>query len=170
MRFAHDEARDLLRALRAKLETELNLPLGSYDELVDEIETSRARHAEPRAAASEQITLRVADYTTLPGPRYASQGAGSGEQFREERLRPAFDAARAGGTTLTVELDGVRYGYPTTFLEEAFGGLARQVGAAAALETLRPVSTAEPMLTDEIQRYIEWAGFNSRREQEAGRK
>ena len=151
----HDEALDLLRALRTKLRVELDLPFHSYDELVDEIETSRGRATEPRPTKSEPITVRVADYTTLPGPRYRCQGGGSGEQFREQRLRPAFDAARAAGETLTVELDGVQYGYPTCFLEEAFGGLARQVGAAAALETLRPVSRAEPMLTTEIRQYIE---------------
>ena len=151
----HDEALDLLRALRAKLEAELDLPFHSYGELVDEIERSRGRAREPTPTKTGPITVRVADYTTLPGPRYRCQGAGSGEQFREQRLRPAFDAARAAGETLTVELDGVQYGYPTTFLEEAFGGLARQVGAAAALETLRPVSSAEPMLTTEIRQYIE---------------
>ena len=151
----HDEALDLLRALRTKLEAELDLPFHSYDELVDEIESSRGRATEPEARTIRPFTVRVADYTTLPGPRYKCQGAGSGEQFREQRLRPAFDRARGAGETLTVDLDGVLYGYPTTFLEEAFGGLAREVGAAAALETLRPVSNAEPMLTTEIRQYIE---------------
>ena len=67
-----------------------------------------------------------------PGPRYRRQGAGSGEGLREDHLIPALDRARAQGGRVEVDADGTPYGYPASFLEEAFGGLVRRRGAAAA--------------------------------------
>ena len=104
-------------------------------------------------------TINIAnDFSKLPGPRYRTQGPGSGEEFLESLLRPAFQQASRAGTEVTVQLDGVKYGYPTSFLEEAFGGLAREFGAERVLETLRLESAAEPLLVYEIRRYINAAG------------
>lgn len=101
------------------------------------------------------ITINIAkEFTSLPGPRYRDQGPGSGEQFLEEHLRPAFEKARRTGERLTVQLDGVKYGYPTSFLEEAFGGLAREYGIKLVRETLSFESHVEPMLGEEIRHYI----------------
>ena len=94
------------------------------------------------------------DFTDLPGPRYREQGSGSGQEFLEEHLKPAFLKARKTGTQVTIQLDGVKYGYPTSFLEEAFGGLAREFGIEVVQETLCFESTSEPMLKDEISDYI----------------
>ena len=70
------------------------------------------------------ITINIAkEFTRVPGPRYRDQGEGSGEEFREDHLKPAFERALKARDQLIVQLDGVRYGYPTSFLEEAFGGL-----------------------------------------------
>lgn len=55
-----------------------------------------------------------------------------------------------------MDLDGAKYGYPTSFLEEAFGGLARQLGVAVAKGTL-DLRSSEPPLVDEIWHYIEHA-------------
>ena len=103
------------------------------------------------------------DFSDLPGPRYRRQGPGSGEEFLKEHLRPAFVRASRAGTQVTVQLDGVRYGYPTSFLEEAFGGLAREFGQDRVLETLRFVSATEPLLIHEIQHYIERAAVQQLR-------
>ena len=104
------------------------------------------------------MTINIAnEFTRVPGPRYRYQGEGSGQQFREEYLKPAFRHARQAGERLVVQLDGVKYGYPTSFLEEAFGGLTREFGRELVLETLRFESTAEPLLDYEIKRYIERA-------------
>ena len=104
------------------------------------------------------ITINIAhEFTPLPGPRYRDQGPGSGEQFLEEHLRPAFKKAVETGERLTIQLDGVKYGYPTSFLEEAFGGLAREFGIAAVQKTLSFESHVEPMLNEEIHYYIEHA-------------
>lgn len=102
------------------------------------------------------ITI-AAELVDLPGPRYRDQGKGSGEDFRERLLKPKFLKAREAGEQLLIELDGVEFGYPTSFLEEAFGGLAREYGIEAVQETLVFESREEPMLEEEIRRYIQSA-------------
>ena len=54
---------------------------------------------------------------------------------------------------LIVDLDGAA-GYATSFLEEAFGGLAREFGSQAVSNTLELKSNDEPYLVDEILTYI----------------
>lgn len=78
------------------------------------------------------VVVRIADeYTILPGPRYREPGPHSGEQLREELLQPRLEDAMRGRRTLIVDLRGTTFGYPIGFLEEAFGGLARNVANAA---------------------------------------
>ena len=104
------------------------------------------------------MTINVAkEFTIHPGPRYPHQGRGSGEEFRERHLKPKFVAAISKGEPLVVELDGVEFGYPTSFLEEAFGGLAREFGIEAVQKALEFRSVAEPMLEVEIRHYIRHA-------------
>lgn len=99
-------------------------------------------------------TIRVSDFTTLPGPRYTTDGPHSGQEFRESYLKQAFREARAEGVKLLVDLDGAEFGYPASFLEESFGGLAREFGIAPVQEGLEFSSTDEPMLEGEIRAYI----------------
>lgn len=95
------------------------------------------------------------EFSTLPGPRTRNEGPHSGEDFRERLLLPAFRAACAEGDSLTIELDGVEFGYPTSFLEEAFGGLVRAGYAPGVVrDHLTFVATEEPLLADEIRGYI----------------
>ncbi len=76
------------------------------------------------------IDVNIAkEFSRIPGPRKRWEGGYSGEQFFDEILRPRFLAARDAGAVLRVDLDGA-VGYPTSFLEEAFGGLAREFGMA----------------------------------------
>lgn len=101
------------------------------------------------------MIIRIAtDFSETPGARYRTEGDFSGEEFRESILEPKFKEAKNKGELLTIDLDG-GYGYPTSFLEEAFGGLARKYGAASVSATLKFVSRDEPSLIDEIQEYIE---------------
>jgi len=68
-------------------------------------------------------TIRVADeFSATPGGRYLTDGPFSGEDFRERLLIPALKE----GAPVTVVLDGTR-GYPSSFLDEAFAGLARKM-------------------------------------------
>lgn len=93
------------------------------------------------------------DYSETPGARHITDGDFSGEDFRETLLIPRFTAAHKNGTKLIIDLDG-GYGNPVSFLEEAFGGLARKYGSAAVLETLEFISDDEPRLIDKILDYI----------------
>ena len=104
------------------------------------------------------IKINIAkDFTDLPGPRFRDQGSGSGQEFLEDYLKPAFLKARETDDKVTIQLDDVKYGYPTSFLEEAFGGLARKFGIEEVLSILSFESVAEPMLESEIRHYIKHA-------------
>jgi hypothetical protein len=98
--------------------------------------------------------IKVAsEFSETPGPRSREEGEFSGAEFLENILAPKFEQARQAGTTLTVDLDGTE-GYATSFLEAAFGGLARKYSEKAVQETVILKSEDEPYLVDEIGRYI----------------
>ncbi len=67
------------------------------------------------------------DFSRFPGGRYRTDGPNSGEEFRERFLVPAL----ARGEQIVLVIDGTS-GYPSSFLEEAFGGLVRVNGHRAA--------------------------------------
>lgn len=60
------------------------------------------------------------EFSRYPSGRFISDGPNSGEKFRNKLLIPALKESE----TVIVVLDGVR-GYPSSFTEEAFGGLVR---------------------------------------------
>jgi len=97
------------------------------------------------------------EFSTIPGPRVRKQGPNSGEDFREKLLKPRFLQAQREDRSLVIRLDGTQYGYPTSFLEEAFGGLAREMGIEEVQARLVFESTREPMLEEEIRHYIRHA-------------
>lgn len=99
------------------------------------------------------IVLKVArDYSKSVGGRYASNGPFSGEDFRQHKLLPAYIEAIRMHQTLVVDLDG-GFGYPTSFLEESFGGLARATRDNCLL-TIVIKSEEEPALINQIRNYI----------------
>ena len=93
--------------------------------------------------------VRLADWTTTPGGRFRSEGPFSGEQFREDVVAPAF---RAEGH-VDVDLDGVG-GLPVGFLDEVFGGLAREVGPSIHGK-VGFTCLDEPDIVEDIQAFIE---------------
>jgi len=107
------------------------------------------------------IHLSIArDFTETPGPRSRDEGEFSGDEFREELLEPAFLKARAEKSSLVVDLDGT-VGYATSFLEAAFGGLAREYEPADVLATIEVICQDEPSLVDEVKKYIREAKTKS---------
>jgi len=103
----------------------------------------------------EDLHLSVArDYTDTPGPRYRAQGRYSGEELRDTLLELRFLEAVKCGVHLVVDLDGTA-SYATSFLEEAFAGLARKHGKGLVLQTLVFKSDEEPELIPEVRRYVE---------------
>jgi hypothetical protein len=104
------------------------------------------------------LDINVAkDFTQTPGPRFIKEGKFSGELFREEVLKKKFTEALRESAVLYIDLDG-GYGYAPSFLEEAFGGLAREYGTEAVLRTLKFKSDEEPLLINDIDGYIRKAG------------
>ena len=103
------------------------------------------------------MNLSIAtEFSETPGPRTRAEGDFSGELFLDEFLLPRYEAAIAGKDTLTVDLDGTE-GYATSFLEAAFGGLARKYTAEDILRIVRFKSDDEPYLVAEITKYIKEA-------------
>jgi len=93
------------------------------------------------------------DFSETPGARYKNEGNYSGEEFRESLLKNRYLEAKEKGEKLIIDFDG-GYGYPTSFLEEAFGGLARQFSSNDILNTLEFISDDEPSLIEEVKSYI----------------
>lgn len=101
---------------------------------------------------NKTIKIDIAkDFHDAPGGRYKKDGKWSGEEFRDALLEPAF--ANNACTTIEVILDGT-FGYGISFLEEAFGGLARKFGAKKVLDKLVFVSKENPSLIERIKAYI----------------
>lgn len=96
------------------------------------------------------------DFTRTPGARFKSHGPYSGQEFREQFLEPLF---RSGADTaiISIDLDGVS-GYATSFLEEAFGGLARIFGRDTVKARVEFFSEDDPTLLTEIASYIDAVG------------
>ena len=101
------------------------------------------------------LTIIIAkDFSDTVGGRYRAEGDYSGEQFREELLEPMFREAISKKDKLLIDFDG-GYGYPTSFLEEAFGGLVR-IGLKPddVLNLLILKSEDNPKIIDRVKNYI----------------
>lgn len=96
------------------------------------------------------------EFSPTPGPRYREEGDFSGEEFLEKLLKPKYDEAVAAREILEVDLDGAE-GYATSFLEAAFGGLAKMYGVDEVLKNIQLRCEDEPYLVLEIQKYIKEA-------------
>jgi hypothetical protein len=70
-------------------------------------------------------------FSPFLGGRYRDDGPWSGQEFREDFLIPWLREAMSGREALVVVLDGVA-GVPSSFLEEAFGGLFRTTDWSAS--------------------------------------
>jgi hypothetical protein len=102
----------------------------------------------------ERISINVArEFSRTPGPRTPSHGPYSGQEFLQQVLKPKFEAALKSGARLFVNLDGAA-GYPSSFLEEAFGGLAREFPGEVTQQRLEIACNDEPYLVEDVWRYI----------------
>lgn len=91
-------------------------------------------------------------FSPTVGFRFKDEGPDSGEEFRVKILEPLF-VDPLNNELIEVNFDGGA-GYPTSFLEEAFGGLARKFGKKRCIQRLKFVSTVDPLLIDEVFSYI----------------
>lgn len=73
----------------------------------------------------DKISINIKeDYSATPGGRKKQLGSNSGEEFYEDHLLPKYIEAVSKKVKLEIDLDGVA-GYPSSFLDQAFGTLAR---------------------------------------------
>lgn len=105
----------------------------------------------------QNVELKVAtEFSRTPGPRLREEGEDSGEEFLQKLLKPRFVMALETHGKLLVNLDGAA-GYPSSFLEEAFGGLAREFGREKVEEIVEVVCSDEPYLIEQIKKYVRQA-------------
>lgn len=99
--------------------------------------------------------INVTDFSEFPGPRYESLGPHSGEEFRLKVLIPAINQY---GGKITVNLDGA-FGYGSSFLDEAFGGLIRDgIDDKIVLEICENLqSEDDPSLPNEVTLWVKEA-------------
>lgn len=82
------------------------------------------------------------DFSRFPIGRYRRHGTESGEAFREDFLVPSLKSE----DSVTVVLDGTS-GYPSSFLEEAFGGLVRTGFSLLELQSKLKLVATDPAYT-----------------------
>ncbi len=101
------------------------------------------------------IEINIAqDFSETPGARYKTDGDFSGQEFFEIILEPKFIEVQNTENTLLINLDNTD-GYATSFLDEAFGGLARKYGRENILKKIDFISNEEPYLIKEIKTYMD---------------
>lgn len=89
------------------------------------------------------------EFTRYPGGRYREQGELSGEEFRDDLLVPALK----GHDQVILRLDDV-FGFPSSFIDEAFGVLVEKVGHALVQERLKIELNDDPISLAEIRKAI----------------
>lgn len=101
------------------------------------------------------IKIKVAtEFSRTPGVREALEGDFPGDDFLKNLLLPKFQEALKQGVKLIIDMDGTA-GYTTSFLEAAFGGLAREYkDADLIIKNIEIISTDDPFLKDDIIEYI----------------
>lgn len=113
--------------------------------------------------------LKVAkEFSPDLGGRYKKDGPWSGEAFRNAKLLDRVEVALRRGEVLHVNFDGVE-GTPTSFLEEAFGGLLR-ARPAWTLDELKKVLRIEAPTTPLLHPYMQLAYQYMEREEQRRRK
>lgn len=101
------------------------------------------------------IIINIAeDFTKTPGGRYINEGDYSGELFRNSILAPKYKEAKEKNEKLKVIMDGC-LGYPSSFLDESFGGLARELNDKHIMNNIIFVSEDQPNLVDYIKSRVE---------------
>ncbi len=91
----------------------------------------------------------VKEFTKYPGPRFVRLGKHSGEEFREDILRPIF----VGNDSIDIDATGV-LSFGPSFLDEAFSPLADEYGIEIFKKKIKFHSNDDPMLYDKMIAYV----------------
>ena len=99
-----------------------------------------------------------------PSGRYYSDGEGSGEEFREEKLLPAIKALKEG-ENIEITIDDNVEGYGSSFLVEAFAGLVKygyfNKEYVKSVIKIKFTDQDFKFYEERIYEYIDQAKFNS---------
>jgi hypothetical protein len=95
----------------------------------------------------------ASDFSDTPGGRTPKEGEFSGEEFRDNVLEPAYRECLVSNEVLTVDFDGC-YGFGTSFLEEAFGGLVRKYKYMDVLSHLELIANDDETILINVPKYI----------------
>lgn len=100
------------------------------------------------------VEINIAlDFSDTPGGRYRKEGLFSGEEFREDALKPLYIKALEHGEKLYINMDGC-YGYPSSFIDESFGGLSRELNDPNIMDNIVIKCDEQPNIIDEIKECI----------------
>lgn len=101
------------------------------------------------------IKITIAkDFSDAPGGRYIEEGPFSGELFRNEILKPKYlETLHANEKSLMIDFDGA-FGYSTSFLEESFGGLTRELKVKGILKNIHIISNDDVTVQRLIEQYV----------------
>lgn len=93
------------------------------------------------------------DFSDTPGGRKISEGEFSGELFRQQLLLPKYEEAIKKNEKLEIDFDGA-FGYPPSFLDEAFGGLVKILNKKSILENISIISNDDLTIERRIKKYV----------------
>lgn len=96
------------------------------------------------------------DFSDAPGGRYEKEGEHSGEEFREKVLYPQIKDLvdhKDRNDKVTINFDGC-YGFGTSFLEEAFGGLVRKYHIIGLMKYIEIESKEDETIPRLVEKYI----------------
>ena len=96
------------------------------------------------------------DYSKTPGGRYKDEGPYSGEEFRENLLLDAYEKCEHNNEKLEIDFDDC-FGFATSFLEEAFGGLVRNHNKKDVLKVIEIISNDDVTIPSLIKKYVQEA-------------
>ena len=103
------------------------------------------------------IRIKISkDFSETPGGRLIEEGDFSGELFRDSILIQKYEEAEKQDTQLEIDFDDC-YGVGTSFLEEAFGGLARKYHKHGILKRITVIAMEDETIPDNIKKFVEKA-------------
>lgn len=104
-------------------------------------------------------SIKIAnDFTDFVGHRFRTDGPKSGQEFREDFLEPLFRDKSI--SEIEIDMDD-SWNYPTSFLEETFGGLVRIFGKREVENKIKLISRQDTSLIRRINNFIEKAAKDS---------
>lgn len=102
-----------------------------------------------------ELKISVA-FSDSPGGRTREEGENSGQEFRDTVLEPIYRECLENGETLCIDFDD-SFGFGTSFLEEAFGGLVREYGYKDVWSHLKLIANDDETIHENVPKYIKAA-------------